>query len=116
MRSSAAARGLAECCAEWANCSPNERHLLQVKVRPPRKRSTVAESQDVDMVDGPGPAMSSHPTPELVASHEDDSMSIDLADPRDMLIDRCSGSHLLARGERLQLLGGQNSSFRQIAE
>lgn len=81
----AAARGLAECCAEWVACSPEERQLLQVKIRPPRTRLTEAESQDVDLVDGPGPAMSSQPTPELVASHDDDSMSVDLADPRDML-------------------------------
>ena len=80
----AAARGLAECCAEWVVSSPEERTLLQVKVRPPRIRPIDAESQDVDMSDGPGPAMSSQPTPELVASHDDDSMSIDLADPRDL--------------------------------
>ncbi len=80
----AAARGLAECCAEWVASAPEGRQLLQVKVRPPRTHSTGAESQDVDMVDGSGPAMSSQPTPELVASHDDDSMSVDLADPRDV--------------------------------
>ena len=80
----AAARGLAECCAEWVASSPEERQLLQVKVRPPRVRSSANGSQDVDMIDGPGPAMSSQPTPELVASHEDDSLSDDIADPRDM--------------------------------
>ena len=80
----AAARGLAECCAEWVVSSPEERKQLQIRVQPPRIRPTEPESQDVDMGDGPGPAMSSQPTPELVASHDDDSMSDDIADPRAM--------------------------------
>ncbi len=80
----AAARGLAECCAEWVASSAEERRQLQVHVRPPKVLPSPVEAKDISMDDGPGPALSSHPTPELVASNEDDSMSDDIADPRDV--------------------------------
>jgi chromatin modification-related protein VID21 len=80
----AAARAVAESCAEWVASSPDERKQLQAKTRHPRILSTDSNAQDVEMVDGPGPAISSQPTPELVPSNEEDSHSIDLADPKDM--------------------------------
>ncbi|KIX06579.1 uncharacterized protein Z518_04555 [Rhinocladiella mackenziei CBS 650.93] len=82
----AAAKGLAECCAEWVASSPEGRKRLQVRVRPVKMLPKPDESQDVNMKDGPGPSLSSQPTPELMPSNEDDSMSDDIADPRDILI------------------------------
>lgn len=83
----AAARSLAESCAEWVASSPEERSRLQVKVRPPKflnKPEKPEEPEDVDMEDLPGPTASSHPTPELMPSNEDDSISDDIADLRDL--------------------------------
>ncbi|KIW26431.1 uncharacterized protein PV07_09526 [Cladophialophora immunda] len=80
----AAAKGLAECCAEWVAGSTEDRKRLQVRVRPPRLLPEPDESQDVPMEDGPGPTLSSHPTPDLVPSNEDDSASDDIADPREV--------------------------------
>ncbi|KIW94498.1 uncharacterized protein Z519_04474 [Cladophialophora bantiana CBS 173.52] len=80
----AAARGLAECCAEWVASSPEDRKRLQVQVRPPKVLPKPAESHDVAMEDGPGPTLSSHPTPDLVPSNEDDSASDDIVDPREV--------------------------------
>ncbi|OAP55090.1 hypothetical protein AYL99_10790 [Fonsecaea erecta] len=80
----AAARGLAECCAEWVASSAEERRRLQVRVQSPRLLPDPANSQDVAMENGPGPTLSSHPTPELVPSNEDDSASDDIADPREV--------------------------------
>lgn len=84
----AAAHGLAEECAFWVNASPEVRKRLQVKVRlptvlPEGTTGPVQESdQHMPMDDGPDPAMSSQPTPDLIPSHEDDSMSDDIPDPR----------------------------------
>jgi chromatin modification-related protein VID21 len=80
----AAARGLAEECAYWAQCSPDQRKELQVKTRPPRFLSEHGDtgSTDVDMGGAQEEQPSSHPTPELIPSNEDDSMSDDLPDPR----------------------------------
>ncbi|EXJ79359.1 hypothetical protein A1O3_08861 [Capronia epimyces CBS 606.96] len=80
----AAARSIAEWCAEWVASSLEVRKRLQVRVRPPNLLSKPDESQDVTMDDEPGPSLSSHPTPELMSSNEDDSMSDDIADPRDI--------------------------------
>ncbi|OAG39094.1 hypothetical protein AYO21_06645 [Fonsecaea monophora] len=80
----AAARGLAECCAEWVTSSPEDRKRLQVRVRPPKYLPGTTGSEDVAMEDGSGPTLSSHPTPELVPSNEDDSVSDDIADPREV--------------------------------
>ncbi|KIX97906.1 uncharacterized protein Z520_06684 [Fonsecaea multimorphosa CBS 102226] len=80
----AAARGLAESCAEWVASSAEDRKRLQVHVRPPRLLPEPADSQDVAMDDGPGPTLSSHPTPDLVPSNEDDSASDEFADPREV--------------------------------
>ncbi|KAJ9606137.1 RNA polymerase II transcription elongation factor SpEAF [Cladophialophora chaetospira] len=82
----AAARGLAECCAEWVASSPEERKQLQVRVRPPKVLSKPTESQEAVMEDAPGASLSSQPTPELVPSNEDDSMSDDIVDLRDVQI------------------------------
>ncbi|KIV77533.1 hypothetical protein PV11_09323 [Exophiala sideris] len=80
----AAARNLAECCAEWVASSPEGRASLQVQIRPPRLLPKPVESQDVDMNDVAGPIASSQPTPELMPSNEEDSMSDDIADPREV--------------------------------
>ncbi|KAI1613643.1 chromatin modification-like protein VID21 [Exophiala viscosa] len=80
----AAARDLAESCAEWVASSPKERASLQVRIRAPRLLPKLDESQDVDMDDAAGPNASSQPTPELMPSNEDDSMSDDIADPREV--------------------------------
>ncbi|KAK4936844.1 RNA polymerase II transcription elongation factor SpEAF [Elasticomyces elasticus] len=80
----AAARNLAECCAEWVASSPEGRASLQVQIRPPRLLPKPVESQDVDMDDVAGPTASSQPTPELMPSNEEDSMSDDIADPREV--------------------------------
>ena len=71
----AAAKGVAEWCAEWVAGNAKERRLLQVKVKPPKPLASVIEAEDVVMEDQPGPAVSSESTPDLVASAEDDSVS-----------------------------------------
>ncbi|KAK5461027.1 RNA polymerase II transcription elongation factor SpEAF [Exophiala xenobiotica] len=80
----AAARGLAESCAEWVTSSPAERCRLQVKVRPPKLLPKPNESQDVNMEDAAEPSVSAQPTPELMPSNDDDYMSDDIADPREI--------------------------------
>lgn len=78
-----AAKDLADCCAEWVASPSEERKRLQVRTRPPRilpKRS----EEDLVMEDGTGQTISSQPTPELMPSNEDDSMSDDIADPREI--------------------------------
>ncbi|RMZ75865.1 hypothetical protein DV737_g5069, partial [Chaetothyriales sp. CBS 132003] len=79
-----AASELASACAEWHAATAERRRLLQVKVRPRRMRSVPDQSQDVEMEDGPAPPMSSHPTPDLIPSHEDESVGDDIPDPRDL--------------------------------
>lgn len=79
-----AAKDLADCCAEWVSSSPEERKHLQVRTRPPRILPKQPEEQDVIMEDGVGNTISSHPTPDLMPSNEDDSMSDDIADPREI--------------------------------
>jgi chromatin modification-related protein VID21 len=73
----AAAKGVAEWCAEWVAGSAKEKRLLRVKVKPPNflGPAPAPESEDVVMEDQPGPAVSSDSTPDLVASAEDDSAS-----------------------------------------
>ena len=71
----AAARGVAEWCAEWVASNAKERRLLQVKVKPPKRLAPAREAEDVVMADQPGPVESSDSTPDLVASAEDDSVS-----------------------------------------
>ncbi|KAL2427162.1 Chromatin modification-related protein eaf1 [Exophiala dermatitidis] len=82
----AAASSMAEWCAEWVASSPEDRKRLQVRVRPAKLLPKPDAFQDVEMEDGPGPSLSSQPTPELMPSNEDDSMSDDVADPRDVQI------------------------------
>ncbi|ETI26934.1 hypothetical protein G647_10033 [Cladophialophora carrionii CBS 160.54] len=84
----AAARGLAESCADWVASSAEQRRRLQVRVRPPKLLSKPAISDDVAMEDEPVASLSSQPTPELVPSNEDDSMSDDVAELRDVQISR----------------------------
>ena len=79
-----AARELAFACAEWVVANAEDRKHLQVLVRPPKFLSAGRESQDVDMQDEEEAAVSSHPTPDLIASHEDESVGDDISDPRDL--------------------------------
>lgn len=58
----AAAKGLADACAQWVASSAEERTLLQVNVRPP---SALANPTSLDMQ-----------TPELIPSREDDSSDV----------------------------------------
>ncbi|RVX72288.1 hypothetical protein B0A52_04492 [Exophiala mesophila] len=80
----AAAKDMAECCAEWVESAPEIRKTLQVRTRPPRPLVQSLDSQDVAMEDAEGQNVSSHSTPELIPSNEDDSLSDDVADPRDV--------------------------------
>ena len=69
----AAARALAESCAEFVAASDEEKKALQVKIRPPRHIVDVEMTEDV-----PSP-------PGLEPHGEEDSVSEDLADPREVL-------------------------------
>ena len=61
----AAAKGVAEWCAEWFASSAKEKRLLEVKVKPPNFLGPAPESEDVVMEDQQGPAVSSDSTPDL---------------------------------------------------
>ncbi|KPI46012.1 Chromatin modification-related protein eaf1 [Cyphellophora attinorum] len=79
------ARGLAEECADWVNGTSEERQSMQVNVRPPKMlEARDSGVEDVPMEDDSGPALSSHPTPDLIPSNEDDSMSETVPDPTDI--------------------------------
>ena len=81
----AAARGVAEWCAEWVAGDAEERLKLQVQVKAPRLLPAAGEAEDVIMDEEPGPALSLQPTPELVASAEEDSISDGyVEDPKDV--------------------------------
>ncbi|OWP05710.1 hypothetical protein B2J93_1759 [Marssonina coronariae] len=67
----AAARNLASACAEWVECGPEDRRLLQVNATPP-KPPGAESSLDIDMGDASSQA-GTHPTPDLVASGGFDS-------------------------------------------
>lgn len=81
----AAARSLAEYCAEWVAASPEERKHLQVHTTHSRRHIKNDDNSDVTM-DEVAIETSSHPTPELLPSGEDDSVSDDIADPRDLVL------------------------------
>lgn len=74
----AAARAVAESCAEWVAASSADRKALQIQVRPPRHLAEVEVTSDLNdqLVSSP---------PELEAHEEDDSVSEDIADPRDVV-------------------------------
>lgn len=74
----AAARAVAESCAEWVAAAPADRKALQVQVRP---RKTAA---DIEMTNEANDQLVSSP-PELEPHGEDDSVSEDIADPRDVV-------------------------------
>jgi chromatin modification-related protein VID21 len=77
----AAARGVAEWCAEWVSSNPRRRQQLQVKVQPPRIFSSFAREEDVKMRDHFEAASSPvQPTPDLVPSAENESISDGYAD------------------------------------
>lgn len=99
----AAAKSIAEWCAEWVASSPEDRKRLQVRVRPAKLLPKPDESLDVSMEDGPGPSLSLQPTPELMPSNEDDSMSDDIADPRDVQLSSAPAA--------IFSLGASNFSF-----
>ena len=72
----AAACGVAEMCSEWVMSSPEERKQLQVKARPPRRLQKSSRSADIEMHDRPDTGESpTLPTPDLIPSAEDDSVS-----------------------------------------
>lgn len=82
----AAARSVAESCVEWVASSPEARKQLQVRIRPAKAIPKADEPQDINMEDGAVLSLSSAPTPELMPSNEDDSMSDDIADPGEVQI------------------------------
>lgn len=64
----AAARGVAEWCAEWVASSPRRRKALQVKLRNASRPVEPAKKMD-------GQSSSAQPTPDLIPSAEEDSVS-----------------------------------------
>lgn len=72
----AAARAIAESCAEWIASSPDERQALQVRVR----ATNHTTRQDDNMIDQPPSS-----PPGLDPTGEDESVSEDIADPRDVI-------------------------------
>lgn len=79
----AAAKGMAEWCAEWWASDAKGRKALQVQVRAPRILPQPSDDTDVSMEDQAADIESSHPTPELV--EEDDSVSDGfIEDPREL--------------------------------
>lgn len=72
----AAAKGVAEWCAEWMSSSPRRRKQLQVKVRSPKSATKTASRGDVEMEDHFEAASSPvQDTPDLVPSAEVESLS-----------------------------------------
>lgn len=76
----AAAKCCAEWCAEYVNSDPEHRALLRVPVKTPPKtaetkeqKTDIAPQADSEMLDVSHPI--SHPTPDLVPSAEDESVS-----------------------------------------
>lgn len=77
----AAARGLAEWCAEWMSGTPRRRQQLQIKVRPLQPRLHKVKDGDLLMDDGFEDASpSAQQTPDLVASAENESIADDFVD------------------------------------
>ncbi|ERF75402.1 hypothetical protein EPUS_00195 [Endocarpon pusillum Z07020] len=72
----AAARGVAEWCAEWVGSSPRRRQQLQIRVRPHHSLSNLEKDFNVQMEDhfeaSASPVLQ---TPDLVPSAENDSIS-----------------------------------------
>ena len=72
----AAAKGVAEWCAEWMHSSLRRRKQLQVRVRPPRQSITKPHGDDVDTEDVLGKVVSpKQPTTDLVPSAEAESVA-----------------------------------------
>ena len=77
----AAARNLAYACAEWVECGPEDRQLLQVKATPPKATGPEAgSSNDIEMGDENQDPVNQ--TPDLVASGEVDSLDEFDEEPR----------------------------------
>jgi chromatin modification-related protein VID21 len=77
----AAARGVAEWCAEWVSSSPRRRQQLQVKVRPPQATSNILKGEDIQMEDRFEAVNSPiQQTPDLVPSAENESISDEFVD------------------------------------
>lgn len=76
----AAARALAESCAEWVESSANDRKLLQVRLRTPNSVTRSQSTEESHVVEHPPSS-----PPGLDPTGEDDSVSEDLADPRDVM-------------------------------
>ena len=81
----AAAKGMAEWCAEWVASDSETRKSLQVHVRAPKMLEQSSGDSDTAMPDQPQASEPELPTPDLVASAEDDSVSDGFVeDPRDL--------------------------------
>jgi chromatin modification-related protein VID21 len=82
------ARNLAYACAEWVECTAEDRKLLQVKAAPPKPAT------DIEMAEA---SSQDHPTPDLVASGEFDSPMDDLdEEPRLNLMETVAPTAIFA--------------------
>ncbi|RYP68337.1 hypothetical protein DL771_006723 [Monosporascus sp. 5C6A] len=89
----AAARNLANACAEWYHASAEDRKALQVNaVSPP-----VSNGDDISMVEGaPAQDPDSQPTPELIPSGESDSPMDLEEEPPNNILDTVAPSAIFA--------------------
>ncbi|KAI9818128.1 MAG: chromatin modification- protein VID21 [Pycnora praestabilis] len=84
----AAAKNLANWCAEWKASSPDDRVILQVKVKTAPIAKAELDSQDIEMDDQPFSTVEDntlHSPPDLVSSAEHDSLSDALDEENDHL-------------------------------
>lgn len=101
----AAARGVAEWCAEWVSSSPRRRKRLQIKVRPPQPVSSLAKERDGHAEDGFEAVTSPvQQTPDLVPSAENESVS-------DEYVEEILGLPLTAAPAAIFSLGASDFSF-----
>ena len=96
----AAASAMADMCADWVASTPDQRMALQVRARVPTS-APVRESPDTEMMDEPVALSPAQPTPDLVPSGEDDSVTdLAVADPGDLsLLDAPAAIFSLGPGE-----------------
>ncbi|RYP26042.1 hypothetical protein DL768_011852 [Monosporascus sp. mg162] len=89
----AAARNLANACAEWYHASAEDRKALQVNAISP----SISNGDDTSMVEGP-PAQDpeSQPTPELIPSGESDSPMDLEEEPPNNILDTVAPSAIFA--------------------
>lgn len=101
----AAARGVAEWCAEWVGSSPRRRQQLQIRVRPHQSLSNLEKEVNVQMEDhfeaAASPVLQ---TPDLVPSAENDSIS-------DGYVDEIMDLRLSSAPAAIFSLGASDFSF-----